>query len=122
MSPTESDIFSRWGVLKKAVACGFFGVFAEAVAVPAVAVLAVAVPTCSPAHLLYMVSITLPAVLALPALLNIILIIEQHLSTNCARSSWPRKIGRDRGSIWSPLVQWAKVSRREREKVNWFQN
>jgi hypothetical protein len=26
MSPTESDIFSIGGVLKKVVACGFFGV------------------------------------------------------------------------------------------------
>ena len=26
MSHTESDFFSRWGVLKKADACGFFGV------------------------------------------------------------------------------------------------
>jgi hypothetical protein len=26
MPSTETDFFSRWGVLKKAVACGFFGV------------------------------------------------------------------------------------------------
>ena len=27
MPTTETDFFSRWGVLKKADACGFFGVF-----------------------------------------------------------------------------------------------
>ena len=34
-------------------------------------------------------------------LVNIILIIEQHLSTNSGRGRWARKIWRDQGSVWS---------------------
>ena len=43
MSPTETDIFYSSGVLKKVDACGFFGVFAVAVGVPVVAMVAVLV-------------------------------------------------------------------------------
>ena len=92
MSPTETDIFFDRGVLKKADACGLFGVLlwllvgswqlccccgsCAAVLLSCAAVL----------------SLVVAALLRSAALLNIILIIEQHLSTKYLRASWTRKI------------------------------
>ena len=84
MSPTESDFFCWGGGLKKVAACGLFGVLlwllVLLVGVYVANVAAFAVLPLLAVHGICM----LCAVLYSSALLNIILIIEQHLSTNCS--------------------------------------
>ncbi len=98
MSPTESDIFCWGGGLKKVAASGLFGVFAVAVGAVGRCICDCCCRIrCASCGLLWSPLVAAPLLRSaslgfdVATLFNIILIIDQHLSTNSGRNRWARK-------------------------------